>query len=65
MAAGDKIGFAVFKGYETFTRGQEFLTYGLDEDFLKDFGLVRIAGSDAPSAADVRSGAMRSPSPIA
>jgi predicted metal-dependent phosphoesterase TrpH len=31
---GDRIGLAVFKGWETCTEGREFLTYGLDEDFL-------------------------------
>lgn len=33
-AAGDGIGLAVFKGWETNTEGREFLTYGLDEGFL-------------------------------
>jgi predicted metal-dependent phosphoesterase TrpH len=33
-AEGDKIGLIVFKGWETFTAGPEFLTYGLDEEFL-------------------------------
>jgi predicted metal-dependent phosphoesterase TrpH len=33
-AEGDRIGLAVFKGWETFTEGREFLTYGLDEAFL-------------------------------
>lgn len=33
-AEGDRIGLAVFKGWETFTEGREFLTYGLDEEFL-------------------------------
>jgi predicted metal-dependent phosphoesterase TrpH len=31
---GDRIGLSVFKGWETNTGGREFLTYGLDEDFL-------------------------------
>ena len=31
---GDKIGLKVLKGWETFTKGPEFLTYGLDEKFL-------------------------------
>jgi len=33
-AEGERIGLAVFKGWETFTEGREFLTYGLDEGFL-------------------------------
>jgi predicted metal-dependent phosphoesterase TrpH len=33
-AEGDKIGLQVFKGWETFTEGREFLTYGLGEAFL-------------------------------
>jgi predicted metal-dependent phosphoesterase TrpH len=33
-AEGDRIGLAVFKGWETFTEGREYLTYGLDEAFL-------------------------------
>ena len=31
---GDKIGLIVLKGWETFTNGPEYLTYGLDEEFL-------------------------------
>lgn len=31
---GDKIGLVVLKGWETFTNGPEYLTYGLDEEFL-------------------------------
>ena len=31
---GDRIGLAVFKGWETNTEGREFLTYGLGEEFL-------------------------------
>jgi predicted metal-dependent phosphoesterase TrpH len=33
-AEGDKIGLTVLKGWETFTNGPEYLTYGLDEAFL-------------------------------
>jgi predicted metal-dependent phosphoesterase TrpH len=33
-AEGDKIGLIVCKGWETFTNGPEYLTYGLDERFL-------------------------------
>lgn len=33
-AEGDRIGLTVLKGWETFTKGPEFLTYGLDEEFL-------------------------------
>ncbi len=33
-AEGDKIGLIVLKGWETFTSGPEYLTYGLDEAFL-------------------------------
>jgi predicted metal-dependent phosphoesterase TrpH len=33
-AEGDRIGLTVLKGWETFTKGPEFLTYGLGEDFL-------------------------------
>ena len=33
-AEGDKIGLIVLKGWETYTRGPEYLTYGLDEEFL-------------------------------
>ena len=32
--AGDEIGLDVFLGWEFFTEGSEFLTYGLDENFL-------------------------------
>jgi predicted metal-dependent phosphoesterase TrpH len=133
-AEGDRIGLAVFKGWETFTQGREFLTYGLDEafllanpdiadvgvreylsrveaaggwvvhahpfrkaDYIPDFapdpssveafevfnagngdpawneearamaaahGLIEIAGADAHSVDQVRSGAMRLPLPI-
>ncbi|MGI6173540.1 MAG: PHP domain-containing protein [Christensenellales bacterium] len=31
---GDKIGLIVLKAWETFTDGPEYLTYGLDEEFL-------------------------------
>lgn len=31
---GDKIGLIVLPGWETFTNGPEYLTYGLTEDFL-------------------------------
>ena len=31
---GDRIGLTVLKGWETFTKGPEYLTYGLDEEFL-------------------------------
>ena len=33
-AEGDKIGLNVLKGWETNTYGPEYLTYGLDEEFL-------------------------------
>lgn len=33
-AEGDKIGLLVLKGWETYTFGPEYLTYGLDEAFL-------------------------------
>ncbi len=33
-AEGEKIGLTVLKGWETFTSGPEYLTYGLDERFL-------------------------------
>ena len=33
-AVGEKIGLRVLKGWETFTDGPEYLTYGLDEEFL-------------------------------
>ncbi len=33
-AVGDQIGLEVLKGWETFTGGPEYLTYGLDEEFL-------------------------------
>jgi len=33
-AEGDKIGVEVIPGWETFTKGPELLTYGLDEAFL-------------------------------
>lgn len=35
-AEGDKSGLIVCKGWETFTGGPEYLTYGLDEEFLLD-----------------------------
>ena len=31
---GDKIGLDVFLGWEFYAEGSEFLTYGLDEEFL-------------------------------
>ncbi len=31
---GEKIGLQVLKGWETFTDGPEYLTYGLDKEFL-------------------------------
>lgn len=31
---GDRIGLRVLKGWETYTDGPEYLTYGLDEQFL-------------------------------
>lgn len=31
---GEKIGLEVLKGWETYTAGPEYLTYGLDEEFL-------------------------------
>ena len=33
-AEGEKIGLKVLPGWETFTNGPEYLTYGLDEEFL-------------------------------
>jgi predicted metal-dependent phosphoesterase TrpH len=33
-AEGDRIGLTVLKAWETFTKGPEFLTYGLGEEFL-------------------------------
>lgn len=33
-AEGDKIGLKVLPGWETFTNGPEYLTYGLGEEFL-------------------------------
>ncbi len=33
---GDRIGLTVLKGWETYTMGPEYLTYGLDEAFLLD-----------------------------
>lgn len=33
-AEGDRIGLTVLKGWETFTQGPEYLTYGLGEEFL-------------------------------
>lgn len=45
-AEGDRIGLAVFKGWETNTEGREFLTYGLDEEFLlanPDIAELRVA----------------------
>jgi predicted metal-dependent phosphoesterase TrpH len=44
-AEGDRIGLIVLKGWETFTHGPEYLTYGLDETFLLQ----------NPDIADVRS----------
>lgn len=36
LAEGEKIGFRVFLGWEYADRGMEFLTYGLDKEFLLD-----------------------------
>ncbi len=33
-AMGDRIGLTVLPGWETYTDGPEYLTYGLDEEFL-------------------------------
>jgi len=33
-AEGDRIGLKVLRGWETYTDGPEYLTYGLDEEFL-------------------------------
>jgi predicted metal-dependent phosphoesterase TrpH len=42
-AEGDAIGLTVLFGWETYTQGPEYLTYGLDEDFLlKNPGIDRL-----------------------
>ena len=42
-AEGDKIGLNVLFGWETYTAGPEYLTYGLGEDFLlKNPGIDRL-----------------------
>ena len=42
-AEGDRIGLTVLFGWETFTYGPEYLTYGLGEDFLlKNPGIDRL-----------------------
>ncbi len=43
---GDEIGLIVLKGWETFTDGPEYLTYGLDEAFLLDNPDIADAKSD-------------------
>ncbi len=46
-AEGDRIGLAVFFGWETYTGGPEYLTYGLGEDFLLDHpGIDRLGARE-------------------
>lgn len=44
-AEGDKIGLIVLKGWETYTDGPEYLTYGLDEAFLLENPDIADVGS--------------------
>jgi len=54
--AGDKIGLSVFLGWEFTIRGADFLTYGLDLDFLQAHPGLDVLGIDDYSSLVRKSG---------